>query len=328
MFHALKFRPASQGRRHQAAICAASLTSFLLICAFAASTPAGAQGVTIEPIAKSQPASETHGAAEHLEGPEIGPEMGPEIADQPITIVNEKPDAPVAPEATVANDAEPISVEADPLMQAASQAYENEKAEDKGGAKPLEVTTPSNAASPEASGDIRHVSEPGSVEIEPADELAEEAKPEKAGKEVQVAAVEPAHKTDIFDQWALQKFEKHKEKPPHPLAAAHPDDFVVVCEAGCAERSPEIVYLERRNARGPVNEKPIKSGVVATSANSIDCVGGCYDGGSSYQAVAALKSQTSVAEVDEGEGWMTTVKKAQPEKRKTEVKKHWYDRLN
>ena len=77
-----------------------------------------------------------------------------------------------------------------------------------------------------------------------------------------------------------------------------------------------------------MNEKPIKSGVVATSANSIDCVGGCYDGGSSYQAVAALKSQTSVAEVDEGEGWMTTVKKAQPEKRKTEVKKHWYDRLN
>lgn len=350
MFQALKFRLASQRQNRPAAICAALLlASFQIVSALATAGPANAEEVTIEPIAKSQPAVQTPeaGQDEHsanssqaadqpvdtlLEGPEIGPE----IAEPPVTIVNDKPAATPAmrESAKAAEEPSTISVEADPLMEAAAESAESHQVESaKSADEPQEATPAATASAPETAGGEHQAAETDAIEFEPTTETAASSQPENKAKEVKVAAVDPQHKTDIFDQWALQKFKHRKEKPPHPLAAAHPDDFVVVCEAGCAEVSPEIVYLERRNARGPVNEKPIKSGVVATSENSIDCVGGCYDGRGSYKAVALMESPASYASRSDGEGWMTTVKKAEqkkaePKKRRTEVKTRWYDRLN
>jgi len=90
--------------------------------------------------------------------------------------------------------------------------------------------------------------------------------------------------------------------------------------------------MERRDARGPVNEKPIKSGIVA-STSAIDCVGGCYGGRNSYGAVAVTWDPSAIViEGAQGEnGWMTTVKKAGKNadaQKESENSSRWYERIN
>lgn len=334
MYKALKF-PQSGFKAHRpAAVCTVLLSSMVL-----AALPATAdqlrmdhQNVTVEPIETLDESPQAEqGAFEPLfedetpalnaepviHEPKAAPEFatevipetavdhGPEVDPQPAAKPADEPFFPAQigrPEAEVATEEVPEPVAIDPLMEAA-EAHEENKAE--------EIVE----NEPEAPAEQAPV------------ETAAPANSKQPKKAVEVAAVSPDDKTDIFDQWAHSKFEAQKEKAPHPLAAEHPDDFVVVCEAGCAVNPVEIVYIERRDARGPVNEKPLKAGMVA-GTSSIDCVGGCYGGRNSYGAIAATWDPSAI--VDERE-WITTVKKAKEksaDKKDADSSSRWYERIN
>lgn len=73
-----------------------------------------------------------------------------------------------------------------------------------------------------------------------------------------------------------------------PLQAAHPESFIVVCEAGCRPSSNKIVYEVSRVAaaaaeiakrRLETTMAPASDGSdkVATAENAVICVAGCYD---------------------------------------------------
>lgn len=241
-------------------------------------------------------------------------DQGPEIAAEPVVTPPSEPAA--APlRAEPANGAQtPPPIAADPMIEASEEHLGSSS-----GTSQEAVVSPNEAdpfAADEGS-DVSSATGPGADQ-----------------KPIDVAAVQSDKETDIFDQWAHQKFTGRKEKKPHPLAAMHPDHFVVVCEGGCADEKAQIVYMERRDARGPVNEKPLKSGVVV-GTSSIDCVGGCYDGRRAYNAVAATwDPSTDVAKGSTDEnGWMTTVKKPvteapQDKKGDSAADGRWYDRIN
>ncbi len=172
--------------------------------------------------------------------------------------------------------------------------------------------------------------EPAANEPVPADTFA--ASSEVAGPDVETAAKpvpqmrekvtsEPHSETDIYDQWARKKYQRRQKEKPHPLAATLPDHFVVVCQANCAKEQEHVVYLERRDARGPVNKKPIKAGVVA-GTTSIDCVGGCYSEQKTYASVSGVQG----APVENG--WVSNGKKDTPSKKETSSGGRWYDRIN
>ena len=206
----------------------------------------------------------------------------PAVADEPF---------PVDPMIEAANEPVP----ADPMIEAAVEEAETESV---GGPETGDVGSANTTAGP-------------SVETA--------AKP--ASKQPEKAASRPDGETDIFNEWSRKKFKRRREEKPHPLAAARPDHFVVVCQANCDEEKVHVVYLERMDARGPVNEKPIKSGIVA-GTKAIDCVGGCY---------TKQESSASASGVQGGgdqNGWVTNVKKNTPEKEGTSGEGRWYDRIN
>lgn len=71
----------------------------------------------------------------------------------------------------------------------------------------------------------------------------------------------------------------------HPLAAKHPEDYLVICEAGCRPSSDRIVYKISKTAA--VNAAKSQRKLEVTSAaeiagtssenNEIVCIAGCYD---------------------------------------------------
>ena len=101
-----------------------------------------------------------------------------------------------------------------------------------------------------------------------------------------------------FGKWQAHANEKLKSEnstanpKDHPVAAQYPDDFVVVCEAGCREPTGQIVYMVSK-AKAATGVK----GTLQTSAwdepaavqtpsvetkfsgdpTSLPCVAGCYD---------------------------------------------------
>ncbi|MBU2582346.1 MAG: hypothetical protein KJ622_11575 [Alphaproteobacteria bacterium] len=265
------------------------------------------KNVTVEPIAATEAPADT------------GPEILPEAAEAPASLDS---DPLQASQSGTTQVAEPAAI--DPLMEAA-------QAHDENSGKDADPVASEAAMSP--------ASEPGKGSIEVPPQAVTQTRPSAAepaalqaaapgAKNVKVAAVAPeSDKVDIFDQWAHSKIEGRTEKAPHPLAAQHPDDFVVVCEAGCAVNPVEVVYQERRDARGPVNETPLKSGVVA-GTSAIDCVGGCYDARHAYNAIEATWDPSKT--VTESE-WMTSVKKETgtvDDKNKADSSGRWYDRIN
>lgn len=307
----------------------------------AAEVPSGAFEPVYEdkaPAVSAEPAVHETEAAPPA-NPEISPEPaaveaqpalnetkpeGPEIYSQPAAEPAAEPFFPSQPgrnpvEAAPEVAQEPAGV--DPLMEAA-------QAHDSASDGTIDNAQDGNSGSQPA----ENAAEAAPAVAPAAAQAAAPVAGEPGDKPVEVAAVAPDKKVDIFDQWAHSKFASRKEKAPHPLAAEHPDDFVVVCEAGCAGGPVEIVYMERRDARGPVNEKPLKDGLVA-STSAIDCVGGCYQGHNAYSAVAvtwdpsAIVTETAASD----NGWMTTVKKTAPEaddKKKANSSGRWYDRIN
>lgn len=88
----------------------------------------------------------------------------------------------------------------------------------------------------------------------------------------------------------LNRVEQAAETPPHPLAAAHPGQNVVVCIAGCPKGRETIVHIGRQAASAEGS-----GGLVATAASAVApdtgpqqivCLAGCYSGPKAYKAYA------------------------------------------
>jgi hypothetical protein len=89
----------------------------------------------------------------------------------------------------------------------------------------------------------------------------------------QSAAAPPEAIEDFYAKRAGILLKSDDPQPaPHPLAAALPENVVVVCEAGCASGGAEVVYAARREA-GRAPPTPNAGEAPALTAR---CVAGCY----------------------------------------------------
>ncbi|MDX2309139.1 MAG: DUF2314 domain-containing protein [Hyphomicrobium sp.] len=87
----------------------------------------------------------------------------------------------------------------------------------------------------------------------------------------------------------------------HPLASAYPNEFVVVCEAGCrGGAGAEIVAMVPR----PAPKAPEAPAAQPAGNDHISCVGGCGTGPAFYQG--PVRPGVGMANATIGE-WMTTV---------------------
>lgn len=137
--------------------------------------------------------------------------------------------------------------------------------------------------------------------------------------------------TSIYDERAQRVLSREKRviDKPHPLALEYPEHYVVVCEGGCEKLREQIVYMEPKTARGPVNqEDETVAGIsVEAARNIISCVGGCYSGDSTFGAIggAGLGAtadnswETTVSETGEGSDQTANAKKP--------TSGRWYDRV-
>lgn len=73
-------------------------------------------------------------------------------------------------------------------------------------------------------------------------------------------------------------------KKEHPLAAAHPDDYLVICEAGCRSESERIVYQVSKTAAASlaIAQRRLELSAAAPeqaakAEDTVVCVAGCYD---------------------------------------------------
>ena len=100
-----------------------------------------------------------------------------------------------------------------------------------------------------------------------------------------------------FDRWQRDADEKLKheadltKRRENPLALAHPDSFVVACEAGCRDPKDHIIYMVLKTAAStrrldvassldaqastPLQNVPAPA---VEDEGSVPCVAGCYDG--------------------------------------------------
>ncbi|MEQ1653525.1 MAG: hypothetical protein ABL897_13630 [Hyphomicrobium sp.] len=103
-----------------------------------------------------------------------------------------------------------------------------------------------------------------------------------------VAAADP-----YYERWQRDANERLKAEgvaqivKQHPLAAAHPDKSVIVCEAGCSSRKDEVVYMAAYvpAVAPPRTFEPAASGNGSDGSaaqseaddDSLPCIAGCYD---------------------------------------------------
>lgn len=125
----------------------------------------------------------------------------------------------------------------------------------------------------------------------------EEIKPAPAPPAAKVPAVTPRRDetalkaaTDAMARRLGRDDDLAGDVRPHPLAAAYPDQNVVVCEAGCPMGRNTIVYMAPRRPSGflQVSNLATSSNVTRTSTGasapveqpqvsaSLECVAGCY----------------------------------------------------
>lgn len=138
-----------------------------------------------------------------------------------------------------------------------------------------------------------------------------EVKPVSADTDRKPAGQAGAGKMDttVFDRRAKARLQAESSTVglPHPLATQYPDHFTVVCEAGCEEGDAQIVYQERQDARGPVNQPgaEVEKLPVEAARNVVTCVGGCYLGEKVYGDVAGMGAY-SAGFANEDNSWMSS----------------------
>ncbi len=139
---------------------------------------------------------------------------------------------------------------------------------------------------------------------------AAEAKLPKAGK-------------DYYTERAKQAVgaEANIKGRQNPIQIQHPDQNIVVCEAGCPSgRAGQIMFMEPKSARKPAKSAemiPTAAGPDASAALAVTCVAGCYDTmPKNYHSlpdaannVAALKGLTPSPSAQTN-NWVTTVARA------------------
>lgn len=84
---------------------------------------------------------------------------------------------------------------------------------------------------------------------------------------------------------------------PHPLAASYPGKNIVVCEAGCPDRTPQVVFV-----RPEIPETVETSeGMMMPTASSdgrpvptdqVACIAGCYGAGPAAEAANVVANET------------------------------------
>lgn len=270
-------------------------------------------------------------------GPELAEPNPPPAAEQPQSVGAEPAEMPPAfePQPTMSEAAPLQGPETDPAPPAfPDTAASGGHFEPAAGTASATGADNANMESDMTDSDTAKTAEP-LVEADPmmeaaAAEALEAAKVKRDKNGVEVAAVAPEAKTDIYDKWVRQKFQSRRKLKTHPLANRHPEHFVVVCEAGCSKEFAHIVYVERKDARGPVNAKPINRGEIA-GTDTIDCVGGCYGNRNSFAAMVPADENPAFSAADPDNGWMSTVKKAAPADQKksgANSGSRWYERIN
>lgn len=109
-----------------------------------------------------------------------------------------------------------------------------------------------------------------------------------------------------FERWQKDaderlKLESNSRTPKqHPLAAEHPEQSVIVCEAGCATTKDEIVYMAAyvQAVPPPRQLDPSSSGQMAPAGDSVaiedgslPCIAGCYDNPETANAAARHRAE-------------------------------------
>ena len=122
---------------------------------------------------------------------------------------------------------------------------------------------------------------------------------------------------NIYDKWSQEtlKQEGSENGEVHPLAKQHPDQYVVICEAGCDQMDGRIVGMKPR-----VDEDKDGQNASAADTSQITCIGGCFDGEGNF---SGLSDDYNGA----GE-WMDAPEDDASASKPARVKKRWYDRIN
>lgn len=121
----------------------------------------------------------------------------------------------------------------------------------------------------------------GILAVMAAAEASAVAAAEEAAPPSEAGAAQPSG-DDYYTRRAKSVLEAEKAAAvkPHPLAASFPGMDVVVCEAGCPGRAPEVIYLRPQPAAPATSEGMMvpTSGSDDAATVSAVCIAGCYDG--------------------------------------------------
>ena len=124
--------------------------------------------------------------------------------------------------------------------------------------------------------------------------LAGAPTPETPAAETAPVMPEKSRADPNFQKWQSDADEKLKrevdvmKRKESPLALAHPDSFVVVCEAGCREPKDHIIYMVLKTAASTRRldvasseaaeaSIPSQASLAVEDPGSLPCVAGCYD---------------------------------------------------
>lgn len=162
------------------------------------------------------------------------------------------------------------------------------------------------------------------VEADPALKAAKFPERDFAAAEVPGSAQngeEPSNKdeSDPYADWSRSKLENEVRFKRHPLTENYPNDFAVVCEAGCSSGRVGVVDLTPRRPAQPAAGKG-EIPMMELLSNAAVCVGGCYaDAGPEVASAGGDIGSDAM-------NWLTTIEpKLSTPSAQTGV--HWYDRI-
>lgn len=139
----------------------------------------------------------------------------------------------------------------------------------------------------------------------------EEAQAQRSGEPQSPAAAGGGGGETQSDEARTQKIladESRNSAKLHPLQTSEPNFNIVVCEAGCGDAKPRIVYrLPAASVRSASAETATPTSPVATSA---ECRGGC-DGGPARRPSSVTGAAPGMLNSSAGE-WLTATPPAAP----------------